>query len=312
MAASLSLSRVAIWKAVKSLSGAGYGIAATAAGYALTHDFSDSLNSWEFGADEKLIQHWTETDSTMNRAREAALASCPEGFVVVADAQNAGRGTGGKDWDSVPGGLFCTFVTRPKLDGAWAHRQVLAAQCALIRVISSTGNRAVFAGWPNDILVSTEGGSSKAGGILAECLSAGNRTVFLNIGIGVNLGEETAKRNYASILSGRKELLAAFRREFDLARYADESLVPEWNALCPDVNHEITYSLRNPFSRITMQETARSNTESLRELNGIFRGVDAMGFALIEEFADGKVTEPPIINRYAPGHITIRNKGKKP
>jgi BirA family biotin operon repressor/biotin-[acetyl-CoA-carboxylase] ligase len=312
MAESLSLSRVAIWKAIKSLSGAGYGIAASATGYALTRDCADSLNSWEFGADEKLIQHWAETDSTMNRAREAALASCPEGFVVVADAQNAGRGTGGKDWDSVPGGLFCTFVTRPKLDGAWAHRQLLAAQCALIRAISSSGNRAVFAGWPNDILVSTEGGSSKAGGILAECLIAGNQTVFLNIGIGVNLGEETAKQNYASIISGRKELLAAFRREFDLARYADESLVSEWNALCPDVNREIRYCLRNPFSRTTAQNPAQTDTASLQEMSGIFRGVDAMGFALIEELADNRSKEGPIINRYAPGHITIRTKGKKP
>lgn len=312
MAESLSLSRVAIWKAVKSLSGAGYGITATAAGYALSHDCDDSLNSWEFGADEKLIQHWNETDSTMNRAREAALAQCPEGFVVVADAQHAGRGTGGKDWDSVPGGLFCTFVTRPKLDGAWAHRQVLAAQCALIRAISSTGKTAAFAGWPNDILVSTDEGPAKTGGILTECLIAGNQTVFLNIGIGVNLGDKTAERNYASIITGRKELLAAFRREFDLARYADESLVPEWNALCPDIHREIRYSLRDPFSRNSAQGPALSDTANLREMSGIFRGVDAMGFALIEELAGEKLNEQTIINRYAPGHITIHNKGKKP
>jgi len=168
IASALSISRVAVWKAIKALGDAGYGITAGATGYSLTADLTDCLDPWEFGQAESLIAHLPETDSTMNRARDAALAACPDGFVVIADAQTGGLGTGGKRWDSLPGGLFFTIVTRPRLESPWAHRQVLAAQCALIRAIRAVSGTSVFPHWPNDLIAATDSGSGKVGESLSK------------------------------------------------------------------------------------------------------------------------------------------------
>ncbi len=295
IAETLDLSRVAVWKAVKSLCEAGYGIDSGTAGYYLRTDPADSLNPWEFGADERLVRHVPETDSTMTLAREAALSSCPDGFIIVADAQTTGRGTGSKRWDSVPGGLFFTMVTRPLLPAAYLHREVLAAQCALVRVLTGISGARAFPGWPNDILVMTKGGPKKAGGILAESLVSGNQTVFCNVGVGINTGEGARDAGYGAIPAGRREILAAFRREFSRTRLADDSLVEEWNSLCPDVDRVVRVLIHEP-----------ETTE--REL--VFRGVDTMGFARFESPNASTPETERIIHRYPPGGASILDKGR--
>jgi len=302
IASALSISRVAVWKAIKALGDAGYGITAGATGYSLTADLTDCLDPWEFGQAESLIAHLPETDSTMNRARDAALAACPDGFVVIADAQTGGLGTGGKRWDSLPGGLFFTIVTRPRLESPWAHRQVLAAQCALIRAIRAVSGTSVFPHWPNDLIAATDSGSGKVGGILVEALISGNQAEYLNVGIGINTGSASPASGYATVDSGRKALLEAFRREFTPARYAEESLVSEWNALCPEVNHEIRYTLKT--ASYESPETHHS------EMTGIFKGVDARGYALVELVSGTRGTDSTV-ERYAPGELSITIKGRK-
>ncbi len=297
IAAALALSRVSVWKAVKALGEAGYGIESGSDGYTLVADPADSLNPWEFGADERLVRHVPETDSTMNLAREAALSSCPDGFIIVADAQTTGRGTGSKRWDSVPGGLFFTMVTRPRLPAAYLHREVLAAQCALVRVLTGISGSRAFPGWPNDILVMTKDGPKKAGGILAESLVSGNQTVFCNIGVGINTGERARDAGYGAIPAGRREILAAFRREFARTRQTDDSLIAEWNSLCPDVDRVVPVTIHEP-----------EPTE--REL--VFRGVDPMGFARFEPPIAPPTETERVIQRYPPGCASILDKGRLP
>lgn len=302
MAASLGVSRVAVWKTIKVLGDAGYGITAGATGYSLTTDLTDCLEPWEFGQDEALIAHFPETDSTMNRARDAALTACPDGFVVIADAQTNGRGTGGKRWNSLPGGLFFTIVTRPRLESPWAHRQVLAAQCALVRAIRSVSGASVSPRWPNDLIATADSGSGKVGGILGEALISGNQAEYLNLGIGINIGSASPASGYASIDSGRKTLLEAFRHEFAPTRYTEESLVSEWNALCPEVNREI---------RFTRKAASYESPEiHYPEMTGIFKGIDAQGYALIEIPSGTRGGTDSTLERYAPGELSITRKGR--
>lgn len=304
IAENLGISRVAVWKTVKGLNEGGYRILASALGYALEQDDKDSLNPWEFGPNESLIRHWSETDSTMNRAREAALASCPAGTVVVADAQTQGRGTGDKTWNSVPGGLFYTLITRPNLNSAFAHRQVLAAQCALVRAIQSVSGRSVYPGWPNDILSDTEKGARKAGGILSELLVSGNRTEFLNLGIGINTGSAPDLSETAEIMTGRKALLSAFLREFGNADHERETLSAEWNSLCPDIGKTVYFRFNEEKTGVTAQFPTRDGA-------GIFRGVDTAGYAILESLETDNLTPSNSITRYPPGSISLRSKGRK-
>lgn len=287
IAEALGLSRVAVWKAVKSLNEAGYRVSSGPDGYALASDRLDSLQPWEFGKHESLVKHYDEIGSTMDKARDEALAGCEDGLVVLAERQSAGRGTGGKTWVSPAGGLFFTMVLRPHLGSAWCNRLVLSAQLAMVDAIRSVSGLEAFPGWPNDILL-PEG---KAGGILAETLSSGNRLEFLNLGIGINTNASAAPGS-ASIPAGRKELLDAFlsafraaEREFDPFA-GDDSLLRAWNARCPVAGKTVGF-------------LAGGNAES-----GLFWGIDAAGWAIVER-NDETIHCPP-------GSIALRNKGTLP
>ncbi|MDR2748087.1 MAG: HTH domain-containing protein, partial [Treponema sp.] len=117
LALGLGLSRVAVWKGVRSLIAAGYPVASAGPGYRLGGE-TDLLYPWEFGEREGLFRCFGRTDSTMDRAREYAEGGRGETgsiMVITAETQSAGRGRGGRNWASEPGGLFFTVLERPSL-----------------------------------------------------------------------------------------------------------------------------------------------------------------------------------------------------
>ena len=55
------------------------------------------------------------TGSTNDEARRMAAAGAPQGTIVVADAQTAGRGRHGRPWHSPAGrGLYVSILFRPQ------------------------------------------------------------------------------------------------------------------------------------------------------------------------------------------------------
>jgi BirA family biotin operon repressor/biotin-[acetyl-CoA-carboxylase] ligase len=292
IAFALGVSRVSVWKGIKALTASGYSIASSPEGYRLKKDVPDSLFPWEFGVNEKRFRHWEETDSTMNRAREAALEGTDDGLVVTAAHQSDGHGTENHTWESVPGGLFFTLVTRPSVNPQYVHRQVLAAQLAMVRAVKRVSGIDIFPGWPNDLFVAGAGGSLKAGGILAETLSSGNTVIYQNLGIGMNTGEAPVLQGTAGIRANRKDLLQAFLAEFPDKRASPPELVAQWNALCPLAGKEVRY-------------TAPSGPTPEK---GIFRGVDPAGCAIIETVTDSPLSA---VQRFAPGEIHIVQEKRK-
>lgn len=108
----------------------------------------------------------------------AALASCgaPEGTVVLALRQTAGRGRQGRRWVSTPeGSLVFSIVTRPKRE---AQSLTVVLALAAAEAIERVAGEAAIK-WPNDIRI----GGRKCAGILAE--SSGG-SVVLGMGIDVN------------------------------------------------------------------------------------------------------------------------------
>src|SRR6185295_3892606 len=103
-------------------------------------------------------------------ARNAkASAERPEGLVVVADRQTAGRGRRGHTWFSPPGaGLYVSVVLAPataRVDPMRATMLLtLAAGVAIAEGVEAAAGVAADLKWPNDLLV----GGRKLGGILAE------------------------------------------------------------------------------------------------------------------------------------------------
>jgi BirA family transcriptional regulator, biotin operon repressor / biotin---[acetyl-CoA-carboxylase] ligase len=104
----------------------------------------------------------------------------PEGQVLVAESQTAGRGRMGRSWVSVPGASLTFSVLLRPVSVPAARRgwlPLLAGVSVAVAVRDVSGAAAVLK-WPNDVLV----GSRKLAGILAE--QAGDRVV---IGIGLNV-----------------------------------------------------------------------------------------------------------------------------
>src|SRR3989449_10672781 len=64
----------------------------------------------------KRIHHFFKTDSTNRVALELGHAGEPEGAVVLAEEQTAGRGRAGRAWVSErAAGIYLTLLLRPKL-----------------------------------------------------------------------------------------------------------------------------------------------------------------------------------------------------
>lgn len=123
--------------------------------------------------------------STNDILKEMARAHAPEGSVVIADAQTAGRGRMGRRFFSPAGsGLYMSVLLRPKLPADLLVITVNAAVAAAKAIEKHTGRPARIK-WINDIF--QEG--KKVCGILAEGQTGGKDPAenFVVLGIGVNL-----------------------------------------------------------------------------------------------------------------------------
>lgn len=139
--------------------------------------------------------------STNERAKAWAQAGAPEGALVVADHQSAGRGRFGRTWVAPPGtALLFSVVLRPALEPPRAPLIALLAAAAVRQAVEQdTGIRAAIK-WPNDVLAD----GKKLAGVLAESLLAGSHLAAVIAGIGVNVNQETFATERATSLYGLK------------------------------------------------------------------------------------------------------------
>ncbi|HEX6419250.1 MAG TPA: biotin--[acetyl-CoA-carboxylase] ligase, partial [Acidimicrobiales bacterium] len=189
---------------------------------------------------------WVATTGSTN-ADALALArdGAPEGIVVVADHQRAGRGRRDRTWVAPPGGsLLLSVLLRPPARVAGAV--TMAAALATAEAVERVAGVSARLKWPNDLVVATPEGERKLAGILAEAdwpagsaISGGyrppaahDRTVVV-VGIGLNVrwpapdaaadlaevaGLATAL-NWLGAHADRVDLLVAFLRRLG-ERYA--------------------------------------------------------------------------------------------
>jgi BirA family biotin operon repressor/biotin-[acetyl-CoA-carboxylase] ligase len=129
-----------------------------------------------------------EVDSTNRVVLDDARAGAPEGLVVVAKHQTAGRGRLGRTWVAPPrGSLLLSVLLRPALPVERVHLVTMAAGVALVDAVRDVAAVDATLKWPNDVLV----GDRKLAGMLTEAdLSPGGavRAVVLGVGVNVNWG----------------------------------------------------------------------------------------------------------------------------
>lgn len=142
--------------------------------------------------------------STSTALREAVAAepgAWPHLSVLVADAQDAGRGRAGRTWVTAPGtALTCSVVLRPAVPPAALAWVTLLAGLAVARAGGDAlgGRAALGVKWPNDVLVLGAGADDvdgwgrdrKVAGILAETVpGVPGVPGAVVLGVGVNVAQ---------------------------------------------------------------------------------------------------------------------------
>ncbi|WP_433223686.1 biotin--[acetyl-CoA-carboxylase] ligase [Dactylosporangium sp. CS-047395] len=176
-----------------------------------------------------------ETGSTNADVIAAAREGAPQGLVVVAERQTAGRGRLGRQWESPPrAGLALSVLLRPTAPPARLGWLPLLAGVALAEAVRRIARIDAYLKWPNDLLLQ---GDRKTAGILAE---AADGAVALGIGLNVTLREDELPRPDATSLAlagaentDRDPLLRALLRALAdwYVRFAEHGGDPEASGL---------------------------------------------------------------------------------
>lgn len=214
----IGVSRVAIWKHIRQLQELGYDIKTTPKGYRLIAE-PDTPFPWAFGLRADRVHYRPEVGSTMDEAMTLARSGCPDFTVVVADRQTKGRGRLQRIWHSVQGGLYFTVVIRPRIPTADIALINLAAAVDMAATLESLYNIHPQLKWPNDLLVD----GRKLCGILSQMAAEPDRIDFVNLGIGINVHNDTrhveppavSVAAIAGTAVSRAEILAGFLDRFE-------------------------------------------------------------------------------------------------
>ena len=219
------------------------------------------------------ILHYPSLESTMDEAARLAAAGCPEGTVVLAEEQAAGRGQFSRSWISGPGeSLLMSIVLRPT--AGQLPQANMAATLSVAMTVDARVDGPVTIKWPNDVRI----GGRKVAGILIEADSQPGRVSGAVVGIGLNVSVDTAAHpgiaGTATSLAGeagspveRTGVLVDLLRRFDslYARVRSGGvLTDEWSARLDTLGLEVN---------------VRRGSELL---TGVARAVDDQGNLVLE------------------------------
>jgi len=141
----------------------------------------DRLAGTRFAA----VRIHAELPSTNTALVDEARSGTPEGLVVVADHQTAGRGRLGRTWSAEPGtALLVSVLLRPPLPVDEIPVVLMAAGLAACDGVEAAAGFRPGLKWPNDLVV----GDRKLAGLLTESTGGSEPAVVLGLGVNVTAG----------------------------------------------------------------------------------------------------------------------------
>lgn len=187
------------------------------------------------------IHCFDAVDSTNRIARRLAAQGAPDGTVVVAGHQSAGRGRLDRQWFAPPGSsILCSVVLYPAVEPERLFRLTMAASVAVVDALQAAAGIAAGIKWPNDIYAA----GKKLCGILTEidCGDGAVRSAIVGIGLNVNWsprgtaldGQATSVADLAGRHIHLEIILLELLRQLDgrYNRLADSGLVTDWQSRC--------------------------------------------------------------------------------
>jgi BirA family biotin operon repressor/biotin-[acetyl-CoA-carboxylase] ligase len=168
-----------------------------------------------------------ETESTQTVARRLADEGAPDGTLVWAKRQTNGKGRMGRRWRSAPGGLYVSWLIRPRFAPDRLGEFSLACGAAAAAAVRDLGVENPAVKPPNDVLArGADGKFRKVCGILCEASGDSTSLHWLVVGVGVNVDNDPPLKRATSLkaLTGRRTGLApalrALMRRLTRARRA--------------------------------------------------------------------------------------------
>lgn len=222
----------------------------------------------------------TETDSTnLYASRLLAEGNPPDGTLILAAQQTAGRGSRGKVWTSKRNdAILMSLIRYPSgLSAAHAHRYSLATGMAVIAAIRRLDPALkVQLKWPNDVLIDAR----KVCGILIESHLRGSMLVSMITGIGINYSSAPHITDYPAAS------LADFINDLpDMQHFVRETLCRELDAVHLQMQGHGWMSIADSinaclFRKNELLRFADKTEHGIRK--GVIRGIDADGKLVIE------------------------------
>ena len=217
-------------------------------------------------------RHFRSTDSTNARAKELADAGAPDGLVVTADEQSAGRGRQGRSWFAPAGAaLLYSALLRPA-----GERPLLpiAVPLAVCTAAESVADVSCEVKWPNDVWL--EG--RKLAGILIESRPGPRDDGWTVIGVGLNLA--IPEDEFPAELRGSATSLAA-----STAPGGGSAGGPDHGDVLAAVNHELERWVDARPARILEsfreRDALRERRISWEGGSGVAAGIDESGHLLV-------------------------------
>ncbi|MFU8789069.1 MAG: bifunctional biotin--[acetyl-CoA-carboxylase] ligase/biotin operon repressor BirA [Methylobacter sp.] len=301
LAATLGISRSAVWKQLNGLGQWGIAHAAVSGkGYRLDKPLelltasaiNAALNPQASALISALDIH-PQIDSTNRYLVEAAQHDAPSGSVCLAEHQTAGKGRRGRHWVSPYGSnIYLSILWRFQQGPAAISGLSLAIGVAVIRALTQYQIDDIGLKWPNDIY--SQG--KKLGGILLEVSgeSDGPCSAVIGLGLNVSMPETEAKSidqawTDVSKMTGKRQV-----SRNALAAMLLNHLLP----LIADYEHlGISAYLDEWRGYDCLSGNAATLFIGQQHIDGIVRGVDNNGLLLLERtngtvqaFASGEVS----------------------
>ncbi len=203
-----------------------------------------------------------ETGSTQAVAKGLAAMDAPEGTAVIAKSQSSGHGRHGRGWASPVGGLYISFILRPRNIPKPELVSLVTAIAVVKGVRHSTGLSTKIR-WPNDIMA----GPKKLGGVIAEAQFNKQELVNIVVGVGLNCntpmeGSEVAGGQATSLIEelGRPfeisdlkhSVLDSFSELYSRWQ-AGEDMLPLWKEHVGTVGKSVTVKLKTDETAFSFQ-----------------------------------------------------------
>ncbi|MDP2855399.1 MAG: biotin--[acetyl-CoA-carboxylase] ligase [Smithellaceae bacterium] len=130
------------------------------------------------------LHYYESIGSTNEEAFRLGVQGAPEGTVLIAESQSAGKGRMQRLWYSPAGAnIYTSIILRPTFETSRAPQISIAAGVAVAETIDHYCPGNAWLKWPNDVLI----GGKKVCGILAQMKMSVSAIDFVVVGIGINV-----------------------------------------------------------------------------------------------------------------------------